>query len=87
MTFWRALDWIGYVFGRGRRRAWCEISGGHKIALAGTFTGGVHASHVQFSCERCGFVSKWHPTPTHELSERQLAMLVEKLKSRKIKSD
>jgi hypothetical protein len=54
----RVCDWIGYVFGWGRRRAWCEITGGHDNQILGAWAGD-RATAIKLHCYRCGRETGW----------------------------
>lgn len=60
-----ALDWIGYIFGRGRRKAWCELTGGHKNVVLGAWAGHERASAIKLHCERCERETDWIRVPEH----------------------
>lgn len=64
----RALQWVVYLAGRGRRRAWCELTGGHNYQFNATFAnkdaGDTRASSIQMTCLRCGHTGPWQRVPT-----------------------
>ena len=57
------IDWIGYLFGRGRRKAWCEITGGHSDQILGTWAGNERAHAIKLHCDRCGRETGWVRVP------------------------
>lgn len=59
------LDWIEYLFGRGRRKAWCEISGGHRDVILGAWAGHEHAFAIKLHCDRCDRETGWIRVPEH----------------------
>lgn len=63
----RAILWLEYL-PHGLRRAWCELSGGHRSHLLQSWGGSERATHVAWTCERCGFQSRWFPTTKREAS-------------------
>lgn len=62
-AIFRAVAWTIYIFGIGRRRAWCELTGGHKTELLGCWMGGDRATSVQVYCPRCDRQSGWIDVP------------------------
>lgn len=59
-----AIMWLEYL-PHGFRKAWCEISGGHRSHLRQAWTG-KRTTHVAWTCERCGFESRWFETEPPE---------------------
>lgn len=59
------IDWIEYLFGRGRRKAWCELTGGHKNMVLGAWSGQERASAIKLHCERCERETGWIRVPEH----------------------
>jgi hypothetical protein len=55
------------LFGRGRRKAWCEISGGHHDILLGSWAGHERAHAIRLHCDRCERETGWVrvPDPPH----------------------
>lgn len=64
----RIVEWTIYIFGTGRRRAWCELTGGHQTELLGCWIGGDRASHVKVYCKRCDRETGWLHVPTKSRS-------------------
>lgn len=58
-------EWLIYIFGRGGRRAWCEISGGHRYIALACWQGppGTRATHLRMHCERCRHETRYFDVP------------------------
>lgn len=69
VTMNRILAWLEYL-PRGIRKAWCEITGGHRDnLLTATKKPGadVIVTHIKLNCGRCGRETIWHATaPEHK---------------------
>lgn len=65
----KIIDWIDFAVRRGIRRARCELSGGHKNNVAGSWLFAAEsidrrATHVKLYCERCRTATRWYDVPT-----------------------
>lgn len=45
------------------RKAWCELTGGHRNIVLGAFKG-EECVAVRLSCERCGKITRWYDIPS-----------------------
>lgn len=60
------IDWIVYVFGRGRRKAWCELTGGHDDQVLGSWCGDRRANAIKLHCFRCSRETGWIRVPNRD---------------------
>jgi hypothetical protein len=59
----RLIDLTIYIFGCGRRRAWCELTGGHDNEILGSWAGHERAHAIKLHCFRCDHESSWLRVP------------------------